>query len=77
MLTGRQKWEGYRIWSRTAFGDYLRDMLLRPGVHYGAVFDPVIVERLVDRHLAGTHNYMNSINRVLTVELIYRTLLGP
>ncbi len=30
---------------------------------------------MVDRHIAGTHNYLNEINKVLTIELICSSLL--
>jgi asparagine synthase (glutamine-hydrolysing) len=77
VLSGRQKWEGYRIWAKTNFADFIRQTLLNPGTHYTHYFEKAVVERMVRRHTAGTHNYVNEINRVLTVELIFSTLLRP
>jgi hypothetical protein len=34
LLTGRQKWEGYRIWIKTDFANFIRDTLLSPHARY-------------------------------------------
>jgi asparagine synthase (glutamine-hydrolysing) len=75
-LSGRQKWEGYRLWIKTHFSEFIREMLLNPHANYARHFEKTTVERMVRRHLAGTHNYLNEINRALSVELIYSTLLN-
>lgn len=75
ILAGRQKWEGYRIWIKTEFPDFVRQTLLNPNAHYTSFFDRRGVERMVTRHIAGTHNYLNEINKVLTIELVYASLL--
>ena len=75
ILAGRQKWEGYRIWIKTEFPDFVRETLLNPGAHYTSFFEKSTVERMVTRHLAGTHNYLNEINKVLTTELIFSELI--
>jgi asparagine synthase (glutamine-hydrolysing) len=76
ILSGRQKWEGYRLWIKTHFSDFIREMLLNPQANYTQHFEKTTIERMVRRHLAGTHNYLNEINRALSVELIYSTLLN-
>jgi asparagine synthase (glutamine-hydrolysing) len=76
ILSGRQKWEGYRLWIKTHFSEFIREMLLNPQANYTRHFEKTTVERMVKRHLAGTHNYLNEINRALSVELIYSTLLN-
>jgi len=30
---------------------------------------------MVERHIAGTHNYLEEINKALTVQLIFSSLL--
>jgi asparagine synthase (glutamine-hydrolysing) len=75
LVAGRQKWEGYRIWMCTEFPDFVRDTLLAPEAQYEEFFERKTVEQQVARHLAGTHNYLNEINKALTVELICKTLL--
>jgi asparagine synthase (glutamine-hydrolysing) len=74
-LAGRQKFEAYRIWIRTKLADFIRETLLSSKAYYTEIFDRKCVEKMVTRHLAGTHNYLDEINKVLTVELIYSSLL--
>jgi hypothetical protein len=77
ILSGRQKWEGYRIWINTDFSDFIRETLMRPGAHHSQFFQSEAVEKIVTRHIEGTHNYLNEIDRVLTFELICTSLLVP
>jgi asparagine synthase (glutamine-hydrolysing) len=77
IFAGRKKWEGYRIWIRTRFADFIRDTLLSRNAFFSRFFDMKMAERMISRHIGGTHNYLNEINRLLTVELIHLTLLRP
>lgn len=74
-LAGRQKFEGYRIWLRTQTADAVRQILLNPNAGLTEFFDKRSVERVVDRHLRGSHNYLGEINKMLTVELVCNSLL--
>jgi asparagine synthase (glutamine-hydrolysing) len=75
LLSGRQKWEGYRIWIKTAFAPFLRETLSDPQAEYTRFFDYRTVHKMVERHIAGTHNYLEEINKALTVQLIFSSLL--
>jgi asparagine synthase (glutamine-hydrolysing) len=75
ILAGRQKWEGYRLWIKTHFADFIQETLLSPKAQYTNLFERTAVEQMIKRHIAGTHNYLNEINKVLTTELIYSSLL--
>ena len=75
LFAGRQKYEAYRIWFKTNFAWFIRDTLLSPRAHCTEFFDKNGLEKVVGRHLAGTHNYLREINKMLTVELIYSSLL--
>src|SRR5438093_8925231 len=77
ILAGREKFEGYRIWIRTNLSDFIQQTLLNPNAQYTRFFDRRSVERMLTSHIAGTCNYLNEINKVLTVELICATLLKP
>lgn len=77
IITGRQKFEGYRIWIKTHFADFVRDVMLDPRARCTEFFDRNWVRKVVLRHTAGTHNYFIEINKMLTVELIHSSLLGP
>jgi len=74
-LAGREKFEGYRIWIKTSVADFVVQTLSNPNAYYVQFFDRKSVERMVACHLAGTHNYVEPINKVLTVELICSSLL--
>jgi asparagine synthase (glutamine-hydrolysing) len=75
VLAGRQKWEGYRIWIKTDFADFIRGTLFNTKAQFDRYFRRKTVERMVNRHIAGTHNYLNEINKVLTIELVCSSLL--
>jgi len=77
ILSGRQKWEAYRIWLKTDLADFIQETLFNPGAHFTQFFQQETVKKMVARHVAGTHNYMNEINRALTVELICSSLVTP
>jgi len=77
ILAGRQKFEAYRIWIKTHLAESIRDILLSPQARCTDFFDKASVARVVEQHTAGTHNYLHEINKMLTVELICSTLLGP
>ncbi|MEA3275196.1 MAG: hypothetical protein U9Q81_07905 [Pseudomonadota bacterium] len=74
-LSGRQKWEGYRIWMTDRFSGFLRETLLSTNARFGDFFVEKRVKTMLMQHLAGTHNHITEINKVLTVELICSTLL--
>jgi asparagine synthase (glutamine-hydrolysing) len=75
IVAGREKFEGYRIWIKSHLADFVIQTLSNPNAHYAQFFDRRTVENMVARHVAGTHNYLNEINKVLTIELIYLSLL--
>ncbi len=75
LLSGRQKCEGYRIWIKTHFADFVRDTLLDHQASYTRHFDYSTVARLVNQHVAGTHNHIIEIDRALSLQLVYNTLL--
>ena len=77
IIAGRQKFEGYRIWFKTHLAEFIRDSLLSPGHGVRDFFDKAWLEKVVTRHTAGTHNYLNEINKMLTVELICSSLIRP
>jgi asparagine synthase (glutamine-hydrolysing) len=77
ILAGRQKFEAYRIWVPLYLGDFVRETLLDSNAKYTRYFERASVEKMVKRHLAGTHNYLDEINKLLTIELIHSSLLNP
>ena len=72
---GRQKFEAYRIWIKTELSDFIRETLLRPAAYCTEIFDKRRMRKIVTRHLAGTHNYLREIDKMLSIELVYSSLL--
>ena len=77
ILSGRQKFEGYRIWMKTHLAEYLRDILMSPRARCTDFFAKSWVHKLASRHAAGTHNYLDEIDKILTIELVCSLLLSP
>jgi len=75
IVAGREKFEGYRIWIKNHLADFIMQTVSDPNAHYVQFFDRRLVQNMVARHLAGTHNYLNEINKVLTIELAYASLI--
>jgi asparagine synthase (glutamine-hydrolysing) len=76
LIVGRQKFEAYRIWMKTYFADYIQGVLLKPSAKATDFFDKAWINKIVNGHLAGTHNYLHEVNKMLTLELICSSLLG-
>lgn len=77
LFAGRQKYEAYRIWLKTRFAGFVQDTLLSPTARCTDFFEKTALEKVVKGHTAGTHNYLHELNKMLTVELIYSSLLKP
>jgi len=59
IVSGRQKWEAYRIWLTSEIAESVRQMLLNRGAHFTDFFERKTVEEMVARHTAGTHNFLD------------------
>jgi asparagine synthase (glutamine-hydrolysing) len=72
---GKHKFCHYRVWYRDYLGAYINEVLLdskslsRPHIQKKAV------EAAVTGHVSGSRNYTTEIHRLLTLELIHRSLL--
>src|SRR5438874_1582158 len=75
LLGGRHKYEWYRIWTAARFAPFIRDTLLDSQADYTRYFDYRSLSKMVERHTAGTHNYLNEINKALTIQLTCSSLL--
>jgi asparagine synthase (glutamine-hydrolysing) len=74
-LLGSQKFEYYRIWFRRELSDYVKEVLLDPQTAKRPYFDMKSLEMMVQTHTNGTRNYMNEINKAMSLELTYRLLI--
>lgn len=70
-----QKFEFYRIWFQRELSDYVKEVLLDPQTAKRPYFDMKCLEMMVQTHTRGTRNYMNEINKAMTLELTHRLLI--
>jgi asparagine synthase (glutamine-hydrolysing) len=75
LFLGRHKFCHYRVWYRDVLPGYLREMLLDPRTLSRPYVEKGGVETIVEGHLRGGRNYTSEIHKVLTLELLHRTLI--
>ena len=75
VFAGREKFERYRLWIGTFLAEFIQETLLDSRAEYGHFLNRKSVEKMVTRHIAGTHNYLREINKALTIQLICSSLL--
>jgi asparagine synthase (glutamine-hydrolysing) len=72
---GRNKFQHFRLWTQTRLNEHLNDLLLQGGRELKDFFNLRQVETMVRHHLAGRQNYVDEIDKLLTIILTHRTLL--
>ena len=72
---GRHKVFHFRVWYRDQLAPYVREMLLDRRSLSRPYLVPEVLQRLVEGHLRGSHNYTTEIHRLLTLELLHRLFL--
>jgi asparagine synthase (glutamine-hydrolysing) len=75
LFLGRHKFYHFRYWYRTALAPYLKETLLDARSRSRAYLDGAVLERMVRDHTSGNGNFTLEIHRLLSLELIHRTLL--
>lgn len=75
IFLGRQKFYHFRIWYRDRLASYVKETLLDPQSLSRPYLDGRRLEEVVSQHLAGTHNFTSEIHKLLSLELLHRTLL--
>jgi len=76
LLIGRHRFTHFRIWFRNEIAAYLKDILLDPLTAQRPYLNGRFLETLVLRHIKGDRNYTSEIEKVLTMELIYRLFIA-
>lgn len=75
LFLGRNKFYHYRIWYRDTLSTYVESMLLDPRTLSRPYLESATVRKMVRQHVRGERNYTSEIHKLLTLELISRTLL--
>jgi hypothetical protein len=74
-VLGYQKFEYYRIWFRNELSSYIKEILLDKQTASRQYFDKDFLEIMLYKHIKGSRNYLNEINKAMAVELIHRLFI--
>lgn len=77
LFLGRHKFWHFRIWYRSVLADYVREMLLDRRTLSRPYLEKHMLQTIVQGHLRGDRNFTTEIHKVLTLELLHRSLLDP
>lgn len=72
-MLGQHKFQHYRRWLHRNLSDYMRDILIS-NTQYPAFFDRQHLQKMVDDHCHGRKNYVDEIDKILTLTLAYRDI---
>ncbi|HVH85399.1 MAG TPA: hypothetical protein VM912_01655, partial [Terriglobales bacterium] len=77
LFLGRHKFYHFRVWYRDPLANYIREILLDRRTLSRPYINRNTLERIVQAHLRGDRNYTTEIHKVLTLELLHRSILDP
>ncbi len=69
------KIDHFRIWYQEELANYVREILLDPRTLNRSFLKRRRLEEMVSNHLSGGANHTGEITRLLTVELLLRSLI--
>jgi asparagine synthase (glutamine-hydrolysing) len=75
LFLGRQKYYHFRTWYQHQLAGYVKDVLLDPRSRSRFYVNGAALEPLVNDHVSGLRNYTVEIHKLLSLELLHRTLL--
>jgi asparagine synthase (glutamine-hydrolysing) len=75
LFLGRQKFCHFRTWYRRELAGCMRGILLDSRSQKRPYVNSAFVEAMVEGHIKGTRNCTTDIHRLLSLELLHRTLL--
>ncbi len=75
LFLGRQKFCHFRTWYRHQLAGYVKEILLDQRARARGYLNGSALESLVNAHVSGLSNYTVEIHKLLSIELLHRTLL--
>jgi len=75
LFLGRHKFQSYRLWYRDDLASYVQEVLLDSRALQRPYLCSKSVKAMVDHHVRGTRNYTRELNKILSLELMQRSLL--
>jgi asparagine synthase (glutamine-hydrolysing) len=76
LFLGRHKFHHFRVFYRDELSAYVKDLLLSPAAATRNYLSRPAVEKIVKGHVKGDSNYTLELHKLLSAELIHRTLLS-
>lgn len=74
-VRGRSFFRHYRTWFRDELSEYVQNILYDPRTLQRPYWNPEFIHRIVQEHNNGWKNHFLEIRKILTIELIHRTLI--
>lgn len=75
LFLGRQKFCHFRVWYRDRLAAYVKETLLDPRSLSRPYLNRRRVEKVITEHLSGRRNFTTEIHKLLSMELVHRSLL--
>jgi asparagine synthase (glutamine-hydrolysing) len=75
LFLGRHRFSHFRLWFRNELAPYVKDVCLDRSTLNRPYLNGKAVERAVTSHLRGRGNYTREISKVITLELLHRSLV--
>jgi asparagine synthase (glutamine-hydrolysing) len=75
LFLGRQKFCHFRVWYRDALAPYVKEILLDPRSRSRSHVNGAAVESIVKAHTEGLRNHTIEIHKLLSIELLHRSLI--
>jgi len=72
---GSHKFQHFRLWTQKQFAGYITDVLIQGSRGLGEFFNLCQVESMVNEHISGKKNYIDEIDKLLTLTLAHNNLL--
>jgi len=75
LIIGSHRFTHFRIWFRNELAGFIKEVLLSPRTLQRPHVKKDVLESMVLRHIKGERNYTYEIEKMLTMELIYRQFI--
>jgi asparagine synthase (glutamine-hydrolysing) len=72
---GRDKFQHFRYWTQKKFGNFIKEAVYQGAKDFKEIFNLYQIEKMVTEHLAGKQNYLDEIDKLLTLSLSKRCLM--
>jgi len=75
LFLGRNDFNHFRIWFRDFLSEYIKEILLDERTLQRPYINKNVIEKKINSHIDGTHNYVREISKILSIELMHRKMI--